>query len=266
MAIFSHTLALSLTKLRQAAPFVGCATSPVGLDFLFNALVALGVKPVLVQAREDAESLLQLAQGLVIETRSPTAENAEAMRQAAGLAGAKSMRWVLDVRGLGQSAYRDKLIYDLLNLKPAILRAKSPEVMQITRHLGYASRGLEQGRTSEEMVEAARWLAQHTGGAVVMTGPTNVIADASRVVRITNGHKLMTRVAGMGGGLSATLASFAVVEEDCYLAAAIGLGIYNIVAEIAAEGQEGPMAFRNAFIDKMTVVDANHSMRRLKIL
>lgn len=265
ITIFSHTLALSLVKLRKTAPLVQCISNLVVLDFVYNVLLAVGAKPAIVHAVEEIADFSKLIQGLMINTGALFGTGAQAMVEAASLAQSKNTPWVLDPQGLGHANSRDKTIYELLAFRPSVVRAKPSEVMIMARHFEYESKGSE-ARTTEDHVIAARWLSRKTGAIIVMSGPTDVVTDHERTLRITNGHSLMSKAAGMGCALSAVIACFAIIEEDPLLAAAIAVGIYNIIGEIVGEDVEGPMEFRNAFVDKLHTVDANNAMRRLKVL
>ena len=266
MNLFSHTLALGLARLRQFNPRVYCVTNSISMDFVYNTLLALGAKPLMSQAEEEAGDYCAAAHALIINTAAPTPSSAKAMLKAATEAKSRGLPWVLDPRGYGISTVRDDLIYELLDQSPCILRTKPPEMVALAVKIGYVARGVDGGRTAEEAVEAARYLARQIKTVAIMTGTTDIITDYDRVLRLTNGHKIMGQVSGMGSGLAGVLAAFAGVEDDKTLAAAMAVGVYNIIAEITAGEIEGPLAFRSAFVDKLQLVDANNAMRRLKVL
>jgi hydroxyethylthiazole kinase len=48
-----------------------------------------------------------------------------------------------------------------------------------------------------------------------------------------------------------TIAAFAAVEPDRLLAAAGGLAVYGLAAELAAPEAHGPASFRVAFLDQV---------------
>ncbi len=267
MQLFSHTLALSFAKLRMSAPAVHCIPNPVALDLVTNVLLAFGVRPVILQAGEEINDAFNHAQCLMISTDALSAQRAALMLEAAKTAKDKNIPWALDLRGAGEAQFRDKTIYELLNFQPRIVRITQKEVMPVAEHYGFTAKGSETIRTSEEQVEATKFLAKQLNSAIVMTGAVDFVADSTRILRIMNGHPLMAKVAGAGCALVGVMAAFCVIEEDALLAAAVATGVYNIIGEIAGnEASAGPGSFRAAFIDKIYNVDTSTSMRRLKVL
>ncbi|MES2907169.1 MAG: hydroxyethylthiazole kinase, partial [Pseudomonadota bacterium] len=232
MQVFSHTLALALVKLRKSKPQVQCISNLVALDFVYNVMLVLGTMPAIVHASEEIADFSKIAQSLMINTGTLSGRGALAMLEAASLAQAKQVPWVLDPNGVGQADFRDKTIFELLTFGPSVIRAKAREVMMMAHHFGYESRINETARTSEDNVEAARYLANKTSAVIVMTGPTDIITDHENTLRIANGHPLMSKVAGIGCALSATIAAFCAIEENSMLAAVIAVGIYDIIGEI----------------------------------
>lgn len=266
MQIYSHTLALSFARLRMNAPVVQCISNLVALDFLSNVLLSLGVKPAIIHASEEIGDFSKIAQCLVISTGTLSGRGALAMAEAASLAKEKILPWVLDVRGINETVFRDKTTLELLSFEPDVIRANARDVMLLAAHFGFAAKTIENARTSEEQVEAARFLAKEANCVVAMTGASDIITNHADICRITNGHPLMMKVAGMGAALSGVIAAFLAVEDNPLLAAAIAVGVYGIIGELAGIEVEGPAAFRSAFIDRLYTVDANSAMRRLKVI
>jgi hydroxyethylthiazole kinase len=266
MQIFSHTLSLALTKLRMNAPLVQCICDPVALDFLYNVLLSLGVKPEITYASEEIADFSNLSQCLMISAGAFSGQGASAMIEAANLARGKKIPWVLEPRGVGKTQFRDKTIYELFSFEPNVVRTNFQDVMQMARHWGYEGKAIEKARSIEEQLEAARFLSGQTKAVIVMTGATDLITDNTHTLRIMNGNALMTKTAGMGSALSATIAAFLSVEQEPLVAAATGVGIFDIIGELAGAEAEAPAAFRSAFIDKLFSADANSAMRRLKVL
>lgn len=266
MQIFSHTLALSFARLRMSAPVVHCISNLVALDFLCNVLLSLGVRPAVIHSSEEIGDFSKIAKCLMISTGTLSARGALAMVEAASIAQEKIIPWVLEAQGAGETQFRDKTIFELLAFKPDVVRAGVRDVMLMAAHFGFEAKVIENARTTEDQVEAARYLSKQVNCVVAMTGATDIITNHASTLRIMNGHPLMAKVAGMGTGLSATIAAFLAIEDDPLMAAAIAVGFYDIVGELAGNAVEGPAAFRQAFIDSIHNVDANSAMRRLKVL
>ena len=69
---------------------------------------------------------------------------------------------------------------------------------------------------------------------IAISGETDCITDGDRVYRIGNGQPLMTRVTGIGCGLSAITGAFCAVDPASPLqATAAAFGFYGCCADLA---------------------------------
>ena len=98
-------------------------------------------------------------------------------------------------------------------------------------------------------------LARAIRGTVVVTGATDLATDGERIVRIANGHPLMTRVTALGCALTAVTGAFAAVEKDTLRAAAAATAIFGLAGELAAAKAQGPGSLRVALMDALHSLD-----------
>ena len=109
----------------------------------------------------------------------------------------------------------------------------------------------------------------HIGGndaVVAATGAVDLVTDGERVVRLANGHELMTRVTALGCALSAVVAAFCAVGEDAFEATVSALAVYGVAGEMAAELASRPGSYRVAFMDMLDAITAADVAARLKVL
>lgn len=78
------------------------------------------------------------------------------------------------------------------------------------------------------------------GTVVAVSGPVDHLTDGDRVVRVANGHLLLTRVTGVGCTLGALMAGFAAVVDDSLVAAVAATATLTVCADAAAAGVRGP--------------------------
>ena len=89
-----------------------------------------------------------------------------------------------------------------------------------------------------------------------MTGPIDHISDGERVVSVANGHPLLAAVTGTGCISTAVTGCFLAVKPDDPLsAAAEALIAYEVAAEDAAAGAEGPGTFHARLYDALAALD-----------
>ena len=86
------------------------------------------------------------------------------------------------------------------------------------------------------------------------------------MVRLANGHVLMTRVTALGCALSAVVAAFCAVGEDAFEASVSALAVYGVAGEMAAEQASRPGSYRVAFMDMLDAVSPADLNARLKVV
>jgi len=108
-----------------------------------------------------------------------------------------------------------------------------------------------------DSVEAARAaavaIARFSGGAVAVSGPTDLVTDGAVVVRAEGGSPLMCSVTGSGCSLGGVAAVYACVADP--LTAALAATVtYNRAGAQAAERCSGPGSFQVAFLDALAAL------------
>ena len=66
--------AAALADLRAAAPLVQCITNAVVTNFTANVLLAVGASPAMTDIQGEGGVFAELADGLLVNTGTPTAE------------------------------------------------------------------------------------------------------------------------------------------------------------------------------------------------
>jgi hydroxyethylthiazole kinase len=119
---------------------------------------------------------------------------------------------------------------------------------------------------SEANVDAAGAIARQHGCIVAISGESDLITDGHRTLRVTNGVPLMTRVTGLGCGLSAVSGAFcAVARDDMMAAVAAAFGFYGLCGELALGISDRPGSFFVAFLDSLYSVGSVEIREHLRI-
>ena len=203
----------TLGQLRSRTPLVQCLTNSVVVNFTANALLAVGAAAAMVDIPEEAGAFAGVAGGLLVNLGTPTAEQRTAMLEAVEAATAAGTPWVLDPVAAGTLPVRTPLAHRLRDLRPTIVRGNASEIIAVAGS-GSGGRGVDATDDVDGALDAARALATTTGGVVAVSGPVDAVTDGRQVVRIANGHPLLTRVTGGGCALGAVMAAFAAIESD----------------------------------------------------
>ena len=254
-----------LRRIRETKPVVHSITNYVVMNTTANALLAIGASPVMAHAIEEVEEMAGIARALVINIGTLSAPWVDAMLKAGLEARKRGIPIVLDPVGSGATRFRTATTQRLLDsLSPAILRGNASEIRSLV-HAGQSTKGVDSTHESEEALHAARVLAGRFGCVVSLSGAVDIVVAADSVIRIANGHPMLTRVTGMGCTASALTGAFAAVNPSPLKASAHAMAIMGIAGEIAAERSAGPGSLQVNFLDVLHTIQEPEIERRLKI-
>jgi len=254
----------ALEAVRSTAPLVQCITNSVVVGFTANALLAVGAAPAMVDIPDEAGIFAGVASGLLINLGTCRAEQRAAALEAAPAASAAGTPWVLDPVAIGALPVRTPLAHQLRDLRPSIVRGNASEIMALAE-LGAGGRGVDSTNSVDDALAAARSLARASGGAVAISGATDVVTDGESVVRLSNGHPVLTKVTGGGCALGAIMAAFAAVTPDSLTAAVAATSVYTVAADLAAERSALPGSFAVALLDALSEVSVDDLAERAVI-
>ena len=243
-----------LAAVRERSPLVHCMTNIVVAGFTANVLLAVGASPAMVENDQEAAEFAGLADALLVNLGTLSAEQARAMRLGAASAREHGRPWVLDPVAVGAMRFRTELAAELLAHRPTVVRGNSSEVLSLAGASG-AGRGVDSTVGSEAAVETARGLAARTGGVVAVSGAVDYVTDGVSTLEVHTGHELMTRVTGVGCALGALVAACCAVESSPLVATTAATTILTVAAEEAAAVSRGPGSFAVALLDALAALD-----------
>ncbi|MFF3029068.1 hydroxyethylthiazole kinase [Microbacterium sp. NPDC057944] len=246
-----------LGVLREAPPLTHCITNAVVTGFTANVLLAVGAAPAMVDIVGEAGMFAGVASGLLVNLGTPNPEQRAASLEAAAGAAASGTPWVLDPVAIGALPVRTALAQELVALRPTAIRGNASEILALAG-LSAGGRGVDATDTTDAAADAAVALSSRFGSIVAVSGPVDLITDGQRVLRLANGHELLTRVTGGGCALGAVMAAFLgaarTTGADALTAVASASLVYTIAAERAAAASAGPGSFAVALLDALAAV------------
>ena len=256
-----------LEKIRNTAPLVHNITNYVVMNSSANILLALGASPVMAHSRNEVEEMSSMAGCLVLNIGTLEAAWNAAMLMAAKAANNNGIPVVLDPVGAGATAYRSRTVQRLMEeTTVSVIRGNASEVLSLAV-AEVKTKGVDSSLSvSEEIVDTAGSIARQYGCVVAISGERDLITDGDRVFRVGNGVPMMTRVTGLGCGLSAVVGAFcSVAEGDLLAATAAAFGFYGLCGELAYESSQRPGRFFVAFVDALYTADGADVLARLQI-
>jgi len=249
-----------LEVLRDAPPLTHCITNAVVTGFTANVLLAVGAAPAMVDIVGEAGMFAGVASGLLVNLGTPTPEQRAAGLEAVAGATASGTPWVLDPVAIGALPVRTALAHELVERRPTAVRGNASEILALAG-LSAGGRGVDATDSTDAAADAAASLARRFGSVVAVSGPVDLITDGERVLRVANGHQLLTRVTGGGCALGAVMAAFLGAARstgiDALTAVASASLVYTIAAEQAARSSSGPGSFAVALLDALASVTAD---------
>jgi hydroxyethylthiazole kinase len=127
------------------------------------------------------------------------------------------------------------------------------------------TKGVDATHSVQEAEQSALVLAWELETIVAITGPTDVVTDGRRILRVQNGHPLMGRITGTGCAASALCAAFSAVEQDILYAAASALAFFGLAGERAGEKANAPGSFHIALLDALYLLTSEELTAQARI-
>ena len=248
----------AVEEIRTTNPMAGSITNTVTIDFVANAQLAVGGSAAMVYLPDEGEALVAGGGAIYLNMGTLFPIYEQTIPRAAKAAHDAGKPWVLDPVGLGIGSLRTQLVNELKQYKPAIVRGNASEIIALAGLWdleGDASelsraRGVDTTDTVAAAHDAAVALARYTGGAVAVSGESDLVTDGSTVAYSTGGSALMGKVTGFGCSLGGVAAVYAT-QADLFTATLAAVAHYNVAGTRAAATADAPASFKVAFIDEL---------------
>lgn len=251
MPTIQQQAARNLTKLRETRPLVHNITNFVVMNFTANILLACGASPVMAHADNEVEEMVGFARALVLNIGTLTDDWVDAMVKAGKKATSLGVPIILDPVGAGATALRTTAAKQILaETNISVVRGNASEILALAS-AQTNTKGVDAADSVDQATEQAIRLAAELKVPVAITGPQDLITDGNRVIRVNNGHALMSCITGTGCGATAVIGAFSGVDPDPVSAAATALAYYGLAGERAAVDANGPGSFMIRFLDAL---------------
>lgn len=265
MKITAAEIYKSIEDIRAKSPLIHNITNYVVMNNTANALLAVGASPVMIHAEEEVEDMAAIASALVINIGTISAPWVRGMFKAFAKARAKGVPVIIDPVGAGATPYRTRTIRDLISAgQPTIIRGNASEIMALIDDK-LQTKGVDSTAGSNEAVHAAQSIGEKHKCAICVSGAVDYIVFENRIVKVANGHPMMTKVTGLGCTATALCGAFAAVEKNPLAAAAKAMAVMGIAGEMAASRSAGPGSLQMHFLDILYRLTEDDITRHLKI-
>ena len=289
-----NAIAQAVRDARERKPLAGSVTNTVTQNFVANAQLAVGGSAAMVYLPDEAEFLADNGDSMYINLGTLIPNYAETVPRGAEALHAAGKPWVLDPVGIGIGSLRTQLVKAVKPFKPTVLRGNASEIIAVADMWGlirpHVSQGDASGITqdadeaavqasdisvsdadatddgsagprgvdSTDEVESARQsaiaVANYTGGAVMVSGKTDLVTDGKTVAMVEGGSPLFESITGSGCSLGGVVAVYAAVA-DPFVAALTATAIYDAAGTKAGSIADAPASFQIAFLDELYKIE-----------
>ena len=262
----SYTAQL-LKSMKKSSPLVHNITNFVVMNSSANILLAVGASPVMAHCIGEVEEMTSMANALVLNIGTLDETWVESMILAAKTANAKNIPVILDPVGAGATRLRTEMTRKIIQeAKISVLRGNASEILSLVSDEVH-TRGVDSSLTiNHEMIDTAKKIGLEMNCIIAISGKNDILTDGITTFRVSNGHPIMTRVTGIGCGLTAVVAAFCAASDGDFLsAAAAAHGFYGLCGDLAYESCQGPGSFFVRFLDLLCSVEEKEITSHLKI-
>ena len=252
----------AVNKVKASNPMAGSITNSVTINFVANAQLAVGGSAAMVYLPDEGEFIANAGGATYINVGTLTPIYEETLPRTAKALFEAKKPWVLDPVAIGIGELRTKLLLGFKEYKPSVIRGNASEVIALAGLWGLeggtdqsAVRGVDSTDTVNAAREAAVALAKYTGGAVAVSGKTDLVTDGETVVYSYGGSHFMEKITGSGCSLGGVAAVYATAASP-FIAALTATAVYNLAGKRAELRACAPGSFQTAFIDELYIATA----------
>ncbi len=248
-----HYTSQLLGKIKATSPLIHNITNFVVMNSSANILLAAGASPVMAHCPGEVEEMVSLADALVLNIGTLQEDWVDSMILAAKTANSKGIPVILDPVGSGATSIRTRAVKKIMkDTKISVLRGNASEIFSLAS-ADVRTRGVDSSLSlTDGIIDAARKMASEMNCIIGISGAEDIITDGRQIFRVANGQPLMTKVTGIGCGLSAVTGAFCAVSDGDLLAAtAAAFGFYGLCGDMAIQISDKPGSFFVSFIDTL---------------
>lgn len=251
---YANLIYEALKKVRKENPLAPSITNTVTINFVANAQLACGGSAAMVYLPDEGEMMARISKSMYINMGTQFTCYEETLPRTARACLECGNNWVLDPVGIGIGEQRTKILSQFKEFKPKIIRANASEIIALASlwDLVEKSENTVRGVDSTDEVSSAKdaavALAKYTGGAVAVSGKTDLVTDGTTTFLCEGGSKYLPMITGAGCSLGGVCAVYANVTTP-FVAALTATFLYNAAAIIAEKKSRGPGSFMQNFLD-----------------
>lgn len=260
------SIAQAAQAVRDKVPLVHHITNYVTVNDCANAVLAIGASPIMSDDIGECADITAISQALVVNMGTLNQRTIQSMIASGKRANELGVPVVFDPVGAGASQLRNDTAKAFLEqVTPAVIRGNLSEVSFLAG-LEVATKGVDtaEADASNDPVAVAKTVAQKYGCVAAITGAVDVITDGTRLVKLANGHPMLSKVTGTGCMTSGLTGAFCGANSDYLVAAAGAILSMSLAGELsfAQYGEVGTGHFHMGIIDALSKLTEKDYLER----
>lgn len=246
----------AVDTVKRTNPMAGSITNTVTINLVANAQLAIGGSAAMVYLPDEGEFLAKAGGAFYINVGTLLPVYEQTLPHTAKILHDAGKPWVLDPVAIGIGSLRTNLLTQFKVYKPGIIRGNASEIIALAGLWGLEGTGVSNARgvDSTDTVIAAKAaavaLARWTGGAVAVSGETDLVTDGSIAVFSHGGSHFMEKITGAGCSLGGVAAIYSTAAAP-FIAAITATAVFNLAGRRAEQKADGPGSFQIAFLDEL---------------
>ena len=248
----------AVDTVKRTNPMAGSVTNTVTINLVANAQLAVGGSAAMVYLPDEAEFLAKAGGAFYINVGTIIPLYEQTLPLAAKTLYEAGKPWVLDPVAVGIGAIRTSLLTQFKTYRPDVIRGNASEIIALASLWGLEGegggesnvRGVDSTDTVIAAKAAAIALARWTGGAVAVSGETDLVTDGSALVLSYGGSHFLGKITGAGCSLGGVAAVYATAAAP-FIAALAATAAYNLAGRLAGQKADGPGDFQVKFLDEL---------------
>lgn len=247
----------TVETVRRTNPIAGSVTNTVTINFVANAQLAIGGSAAMVYLPDEGEFLAKAGAATYINVGTLLPIYEQTLPHIVKVLQETGKPWVLDPVAVGIGSLRTQLLREFKEYKPDVIRGNASEIIALAGLWGLEGgtdlsnvRGVDSTDLVITAKTAAVALSMWTGGAVAVSGKTDLITDGHIIIFSHGGSHFMKKITGSGCSLGGVVAVYATAASP-FIAALTATAVYNLAGSRAENKADGPGNFQVQFLDEL---------------
>ena len=216
-----------------------------------NALLAIGASPIMSHCVNEIRDILAFTSAVNVNIGTLNEQQIPIFDTVLDECEKLKIPVSFDPVGFGASQLRNTTTLTLLEkYSVSVIKGNADEIIALSDECQLVENTIDSQHQSTLAIHAAKKLSSRYNCVVAVTGETDFCIDCDSVIEINGGHRLMSRVTGMGCIANALIASY-LDGHQAIDATAHALRLMAHAGEMAGLTAKGPQSFYTAFIDML---------------